>query len=123
MATTPLQTLTLDEKLQVSLNIQRTPYIQNADVIDWVQAKFKKLNLRSPLALVQFAESVTSLLHTSVVQTRLQLDIASTGDYTGHSHQDVDEDLARMMASMNADQSVAEYVGVDEDIDVHKPPE
>ncbi|ETM30880.1 hypothetical protein L914_21447 [Phytophthora nicotianae] len=42
MATTPLQTLTLDEKLQASLNIQRTPYIQNADVIDWVQAKFKK---------------------------------------------------------------------------------
>ncbi|ETL77629.1 hypothetical protein L917_21430 [Phytophthora nicotianae] len=103
MATTPLQTLTLDEKLQASLKIQRTPNIQNADVIDWVQAKFKK--------------------SVSIIQTRLQLDIASTGDYTGHSHQDVDEDLARMMASMNADQSVAEYVGVDEDIDVHKPPE
>ncbi|ETI33974.1 hypothetical protein F443_19415 [Phytophthora nicotianae P1569] len=42
MATTPLQTLTLDEKLQVSLKIQRTPKIQNADVIDWVQTKFKK---------------------------------------------------------------------------------
>ncbi|ETP27772.1 hypothetical protein F442_22946 [Phytophthora nicotianae P10297] len=27
------------------------------------------------------------------------------------------------MASMNVDQSVAEYVGVDEDIDVNEPPE